>query len=70
MVREADARGEAARLTTDKLLVLPDEGIARTSSALTLVSSTGRVDATGLEINNRARTLRLDRVRATYKPAK
>jgi lipopolysaccharide export system protein LptC len=70
VVREADARGEAARLTTDKLLVLPDEGIARTSSEVTLLSPSGRVDATGLEINNRARTLRLDRVRATYKPAK
>jgi len=70
VVREADARGETARLTTDKMLVLPDEGIARTSSAVTLLSPSGRVDATGLEINNRARTLRLDRVRATYKPAK
>ena len=70
VVREADARGESARLTTDKLLVLPDEGIARTSSAVTLVSPSGRVNAVGLEINNRARTLRLDRVHATYKPNK
>jgi lipopolysaccharide export system protein LptC len=70
VVREADARAEAARLTTDKLLVLPDEGIARTSSPVTMSSPSGRVDATGMEINNRARTLRLDRVRATYKPAR
>ena len=70
VVREGDARGEATRLTTDSLLVLPDQGIARTSSPVTLLSPSGRVDATGLEINNRARTLRMDRVRATYKPAK
>ena len=70
VVRDADARGESARLTTDRLLVLPDAGIARTSSPVTLHSPSGRVDATGLEIDNRARTLRLERVRATYKPAK
>ena len=70
VVREADARSESARLTTDRLLVLPDAGIARTSSAVTLQSPSGRVDATGMEIDNRARTLRLDHVRATYKPAK
>lgn len=70
VLREGDARSEPARLTTDNLLVLPDEGIARTSSPVTLLSPSGRVDATGLEINNRARTLQLSRVRATYKPAK
>src|SRR5687767_13275259 len=62
VVRDADARGESARLTTDKLLVLPDSGIARTSSPVTLHSPSGRVDAAGMEIDNRARTLRLERV--------
>lgn len=68
VVREADARNEAARLTTDKLLVLPDEGIARTTSPVTLESPSGRAVAAGMELDNRARTLKLDRVRATYKP--
>ena len=68
VLRAADARSEAARLTTDKLLVLPDEGIARTSSEVVLESPTGRAQGTGLEIDNRARTLKLDKVRATYKP--
>jgi len=68
IVREADAKNESARLTTDKLLVLPDEGIARTSSEVTLESPSGRAHATGLEIDNRARTMKLERVRATYKP--
>lgn len=68
IVREAGAKSEGARLTTDKLLVLPDEGIARTSSEVTLESPSARAHATGLEIDNRARTMKLERVRATYKP--
>lgn len=68
VVREADARNEAARLTTDKLLVLPDDGIARTTSPVKLESPSGQAVAAGMELDNRARTLKLDRVRATYKP--
>jgi lipopolysaccharide export system protein LptC len=70
VVREADAKSEPARLTTDKLLVLPDAGIARSSSDVVLESPSGRALAKGFELDNRARTLRLDQVRATYKPPK
>ena len=70
VTRAADARNEAARLTTDKLLVLPDVGIARTTSEVTLHSASGQAVAAGLEIDNRARTMMLDRVRATYKPTR
>ena len=70
IVREADANGGQTRLSTDKLLVLPDAGIARTSSDVVLENSSGRADARGLELDNRARTLRLDQVRATYKPSR
>ena len=68
VVREADAKNEQARLTTDKLLVLPDAGIARTESDVVLESASGRAHAKGMELDNRARTVRLDQVRATYKP--
>jgi lipopolysaccharide export system protein LptC len=68
LVRDADIRVAASRLTTDRLLVLPEEGIARTASAVVLENEDGRVEATGLEMNNQSRTARLDRVRATYKP--
>jgi lipopolysaccharide export system protein LptC len=68
LVREADGKYEASRLTTDRLLVLPDTGVARTSSPVLLENPAGRVEASGLELNNQARTLKLDRVRATYKP--
>ena len=68
MVRDADQRYEASKLTTDRLLVLPDDGVARTASPVLLQSDSGRVEAAGLELNNRTRVLKLDRVRATYQP--
>jgi lipopolysaccharide export system protein LptC len=69
VVREAGVKSERARLTTDRLLVLPDEGIARTDSEVNLVSDTRSIVGTGMELDNRARTISLDRVRAIFKPA-
>lgn len=68
VLREADTKNEGARLTTEKLLVLPDEGIARGPVAVTLESASGRAHAAAFELNNRTRVLTLDKVRATYKP--
>jgi len=68
LVREADERYEASRLTTERLLVLPDSGVARTTGPVLLENPAARVEASGLELNNQTRILRLDRVRATYKP--
>jgi lipopolysaccharide export system protein LptC len=68
VVRDADERYEASRLTTDKLLVLPDDGIARTTSPVLMQSASGRVEAVGMELDNQKRVLKLERVRATYKP--
>ncbi len=68
LVREADQRYDASRLTTDRLLVLPDTGVARTTGPVLLENPDARVEASGMELDNHARTLRLDRVRATYKP--
>ena len=70
VVREADARNEPARLTTDKVLVLPDAGIARGSSEVRLETPTNRAVAQAFEVNNKTRTLRLEKVRAVYKPQK
>jgi lipopolysaccharide export system protein LptC len=70
VVRAADAKDGPVRVTTDKLLVLPDAGIARTSSEVHMESSTGRAVAEGLELDNKARTLRLDHVRAVMKPTR
>jgi len=70
VVRDADASTERARLTTDRMLVLPDEGKARTTSEVRLDSASTQAVAQGLELDNRARTLRLERVQATMTPAK
>jgi len=68
VLREADARNEAARLTTERLLVLPDSGIARTDAEVRLESPSARALAQGMEVDNRSRILKLGRVSATYKP--
>ena len=68
VVRDADAKNEATRLTTDNVLVLPDEGIARGSSPVTVESASNRADAASFELNNRTRTLSMEKVRATFKP--
>jgi lipopolysaccharide export system protein LptC len=68
IVRDADAKNEAARFTTDKLLVIPDDGIARTDTEVTMQSKSSSAVAAGLELDNHARTLKLDRVRAVFKP--
>ena len=68
VLRAADEKNEAARLTTDKLLVLPDAGIARTASEVRLESASANALARGMEIDNRSRTMKLERVNATYQP--
>jgi lipopolysaccharide export system protein LptC len=68
VVRDPDAKNGPVRVTTDKLLVLPEEGIARTSSQVRMQSPTGDATASGLEIDNKTRMLTLDRVHATFKP--
>ena len=68
VLREADAKTEPLRITTDRMIVLPDAGVASTTSEVTMVSPSSHVVAAGLEMNNRTRTMELDRVRATYKP--
>ena len=68
VVRDADARNEATRLTTDQVLVLPDEGIARGTSPVTLESVSHQAQAASFELNNRTRILTMEKVRATFKP--
>jgi lipopolysaccharide export system protein LptC len=68
MVREADAKMGLARLTTEKMLVLPDEGIARSAAPVRMESPDGVTLADALELNNKTRTLQLERVQSTIKP--
>jgi lipopolysaccharide export system protein LptC len=69
VIREADAKVGEARLTTEKLLLLPDAGIARTREPVMLETPEGRARAVGMELDNHARTIKLERVHATYKPS-
>jgi lipopolysaccharide export system protein LptC len=68
LVRDADEQYAASRLTTEKLLVIPDDGVARTTTPVLLENPAARVEASGLELNNQTRILKLQRVRATYRP--
>ena len=68
LVRAADERFGESTLTTNRLLVLPHDGIARTTDPVLMENPDGHVEATGLELNNQKRVLKLQRVRATYKP--
>jgi lipopolysaccharide export system protein LptC len=70
LVRAGDAKVEPARVVTDRLLVLPDAGIARTSSEVTLTSPSSSVVAQGLELDNKTRVMILDRAHVIYQPAK
>jgi len=70
IVRDADAKNDASRITTDKLTVLPDAGIAKTDSEVTLSSGRNHAVSQGVEIDNRTRTMKLSHVRATYEPVR
>jgi lipopolysaccharide export system protein LptC len=66
--RAAAGRVDALTLHTDRMQVLPDEKIARTSSEVVIESPSGRLVASGMELNNEAKTMRLNKVRAVYQP--
>lgn len=68
--RDAADKSEPLTLATDNVLLLPDAGIARSQSDVALDSPSAQATGTGFELNNRDRTLRLNRVRAVFKPPK
>ena len=66
-VRAASGARSELVLTTEHLHVIPDDDIARTESAVTVVDANTNLTAVGLELNNKAKTLTLkSRVRGTY----
>jgi lipopolysaccharide export system protein LptC len=70
IVRDPDpkAKTESARLTTDRMLVIPDDGIARTTDPVTIETDSSHSTATSLELDNHTRTMKADNVRSTIKP--
>lgn len=59
VVRAASAEQSALTLRTQYLRVLPDQDLANTDQAVTIVDANNTVHATGLEMDNKSRILKL-----------
>jgi lipopolysaccharide export system protein LptC len=71
VLREASAQRGELRLHTEYLHVLPDRDWADTDRAITIVDAHNTVHAVGLEMDNKARTLKLlSQVRSEHAPNK
>ncbi len=71
VVREATAEREKLTLRTEYLQVFPDQDLARTDRPVTITDARDVVHATGLEMNNQTRILKLlSQVRGEYVPTR
>lgn len=71
VLRAASARQEELTLHTEYLRIIPDRDWAETDRAVTIADAHNTVHATGLEMDNKARTLKLlSQVRSEYVPGK
>ena len=71
VLREASAQQEELTLHTEYLHVTPDRDWADTDRAVIMVDAHNTVHATGLEMDNKARTLKLlSQVRSEHVPGK
>ncbi|HUW26512.1 MAG TPA: LPS export ABC transporter periplasmic protein LptC [Gallionella sp.] len=71
VLREASGQRSELTLQTEYLHVIPDRDIANTDRAVTIVDARSTTHATGLEMDNKARTLKLlSKVRSEHAPAK
>jgi len=71
VLREASAQQEELTLHTDYLHIIPDKDLADTDRAVTITDAHNTVHATGLEMNNKTRTLKLlSQVRSEHVPSK
>jgi len=71
VVRPAYADKSELTFNTNYLHVIPDKDTAETDQAITLVDARTTVNAVGMELNNRARTIKLlSHVNTVYEPVK
>lgn len=71
VLREASAQQEELTLHTEYLHIIPDRDWADTDHAVTIVDAYNTVHAIGLEMDNKARTLKLlSQVRSEHVPSK
>ncbi len=71
VLREASASQNELRIHTEYLHLVPDQELADSNRTVTITEANNTVQAAGLELDNRARTLKLrDRVKSEYVPTK
>ena len=71
VLREASVQREELTLHTEYLHIIPDRDWADTDRAVTIVEAHNTVHATGLEMDNKARTIKLlSQVRSEHVPSK
>jgi lipopolysaccharide export system protein LptC len=71
VLREASASQNELRIHTEYLHFVPDQEFASTNRTVTITEANNTVQATGLEMDNKARTLKLlARVRSEHVPGK
>lgn len=71
MVRPAYGKQSAQTFSTNYLHVTPDKDIADTDHLVTVTRAGSTMQAVGMELDNKARTIKLlSRVKSTYEPVK
>lgn len=71
VLREAGAQQDELRLQTEYLHIIPDQDLVNSNRAVTIVDAHSTVNAIGLEMNNKTRTIKLlSKVRSEYVPDK
>ena len=71
VVREASADRDELTLLTEYLHVVPDQDLANTDQAVTITDAHNTTHATGLEMDNKARTIKLlAQVKSEHVPTK
>ena len=69
VLREASEKQDSFKLQTQYLRIVPDQNLADSDRAVTIVDAHNIVHATGMELNNKARTLKLlSQVRSDHVP--
>jgi lipopolysaccharide export system protein LptC len=69
VIREANASQNQLTLQTEYLHIIPEQNVADTSRAVTITDAHSTVRATGMEMDNKARTLKLlSQVRSEHVP--
>jgi lipopolysaccharide export system protein LptC len=71
IVRPAYAKQSTQTFSTNYLHVIPDRETADTDRLVTMSNASTSMEAVGMELDNKARTVKLlSRVKSTYEPAK